>query len=148
RKPPDRSMTNHLCEYLEASAARFPDRPAVVDADGVTLTYCDLDDRASRIAGFLAARGVRRGDRVGLVLRKNADALTAVLGVLKAGAAYVPVDWTGPADRVRTILTDCAVKAVFADASRAEVTAGIETVVFPGTESWQPVLSHEPWRIP
>ena len=86
----------HLCDYLESSADRFPERLAAVDPDGAALTYLELEGRASRIAGFLVDRGVRPGDRVGMVLPKNTSALTAIFGILKARAAYVPVDWTGP----------------------------------------------------
>jgi amino acid adenylation domain-containing protein len=104
-----------------------------------------LNDRASRIAGFLAARGVQHGDRVGLVLPKSTAALTALLGVLKAGAGYVPVDWAGPRDRVRSILKDCQVRAVIADSSRADVTAGIDTVVLCGSKTdWESTWQHEP----
>ena len=87
----------HLCNYLEASTRRFPERLAALDPGGSALTYRELDERASCIAGFLVDHGVRPGDRVGLVVPKNIAALTALLGALKAGAAYVPVDWTGPA---------------------------------------------------
>ena len=57
----------HLAEYLEASAARWPDRTAVVDPGRLELTYAELNRQADALAGFLAARGVRRGDRVGVV---------------------------------------------------------------------------------
>jgi acyl-CoA synthetase (AMP-forming)/AMP-acid ligase II len=101
----------HLCSYLEDSVARFPGNIAVVDADGASLAYAELDRRASCVTGFLRALGVQRGDRVDLALPKSGDAVVALFGAMKAGAGYVPVDWTSPAERIRTILTDCAVKA-------------------------------------
>ena len=73
----------NLCGYLEASAERFPDRVAVVDPDGSSVTYRELNDGADRIAGFLAARGVQPGDRVGLVQPKS------VSGVCEIGRAHV-----------------------------------------------------------
>ena len=57
---------------------------------------------------------------MGLVLPKTTDAITIVFGVMKARAAYVPVDWSSPAERIRTILTDCQVRAVFVDRHRAD----------------------------
>ena len=147
---------SHLAGYLEASASRFPDRLAVADPDGTVLTYREIDERASRIAGFLADRGVRRGDRIGLALPKTTAALTAVFGVLKAGAAYVPVDWTGPAARIGTIFADCQVRAVFADCRRAELAAGAGTAILLGADvssgtdafPWETVLEHAPLEQP
>lgn len=143
---------SHLADYLEASARRFPDRVAAADPDGTALTYREIDARASRIAGFLVDRGVRRGDRIGLALPKTTAALTAVFGVLKAGAAYVPVDWTGPTARIETIFTDCQVRAIFADCRRADLASGSETPILlggdmpPGAEgfAWETVLGHPP----
>jgi len=147
----------HLTDYLETSAIRFPERVAVVDPDGTALTYRELNERAKRIAGFLAKQGVRAGDRVGLVLPKNTAALTAVFGIMKAGAAYVPVDWTGPAERIRTILKDCQVRALFLDSSRPELADTAETVIWLSRDkntsseepifSWDIALQHAPLAI-
>ena len=62
-----------------------------------------------------------RGDRVGIVLQKGLPAVVSIFGVLKAGAAYVPVDATAPADRGRRILTDCAIRALIVDAGCLDV---------------------------
>jgi amino acid adenylation domain-containing protein len=102
----------HLAGYLEASALRWPDRPAVVDPDGRRVTYAELNRQADRVAGFLAASGVARGDRVAVVLPKSVEAVAALFGIMKAGAAYVPVDYTAPLERSRRIVTDCQVRAV------------------------------------
>jgi amino acid adenylation domain-containing protein len=146
----------HLCDYLEASATRFPERLAAVDQDGAALTYSELNERASRIAGFLAARGVGPGDRVGIVLPKSINALTAQFAVMKGRAAYVPVDWSGPVERVLSILTDCAVRAVFLDTRRPDLMEIAETVILHGTDSggaarsgrfhWDAALDHEPLK--
>jgi amino acid adenylation domain-containing protein len=104
-----------LISYLESAARRFPDRIAIVDPFGRQLTYAELDAQANRVAGFLHARGVERGDRVGVVLRKSEAAIVALFGIMKAGAAYVPADYTSPAERIARILTDCRVKVAFLD---------------------------------
>ena len=122
----------HLCNYLEASASRFPERVAAVDPDGTALTYLELNERANRVAGFLVSQGVRPGDRVGLVLPKNIDTLTILFGVMKAHAAYVPVDWASPADRIRTIMSDCQVRAAFVDRRRSELADVSETLIWLG----------------
>ena len=114
-------MTSYqtLQECLAASAQKWPDRIAVVDPDGSALTYRELDERANRIAAFLRSRDVRPGDRVGLVLPKGVPAVSAIFGILKARAAYVPVDYTAPPERNRTILRDCQTRVVFVDSSCA-----------------------------
>jgi len=144
----------HLSDYLATSASRFPDRLAAIDPDGTSLTYRELDEQVSRIAGFLAEQGVRAGDRVGLVLPKSTAALAAVFGIMQARAAYVPVDWTGPAERLRTILKDCQVRALFLDSSRPELADTAETVIWLGEDrntsfpppifSWDLALQHLP----
>src|SRR5215831_12636166 len=118
-----------LCTYLETSARRFNDRVAVVDPDGTSLTYGDLNDRADRVSGFLIARGLQLGDRVGLVQPKNISGVCAIFGILKARGVYVPADSTAPAQRIRSILDNCQVRAVFIDHRCAEIAAGIDTVI-------------------
>ena len=147
----DRSLAfNTLAGYLEDSARKFPDRVAVVDPSGASLTYRQLDDQAARVAAFLLAHGVAPGDRVGLVLPKSAIGVSIIFGVLKARAAYVPADWTAPAARICTILGDCQVRVAFIDARLnaplAEGLSGIKpnAVVAVGTPDWDAVLSHAP----
>lgn len=111
----------HLAEYLEASAERWPRRTAAVGPGDSAITYEELARHADLLAGFLIARGVRRGDRVGVVLPKSLQSVTALFGIMKAGAAYVPVDCTAPPDRIRTILTDCRIRALVIDSRLAQV---------------------------
>ncbi|MFF5315503.1 amino acid adenylation domain-containing protein [Streptomyces massasporeus] len=88
---------------FEAHAAATPDAVAVVHA-GRATTYAELDARANRFAHFLAARGHGRGAKVGVCLDYSADMLVAILGTLKAGAAYVPLDPAYPATRLQLLL--------------------------------------------
>src|SRR5258706_11944921 len=89
----------HLSQLLERAAARRPDHPAVEDEHGRSLTYADLARAADRLATRLARWGAGRGDRVGLFLPKGLEAVAAIHGILRAGAAYVPVDPTAPVVR-------------------------------------------------
>ncbi|MFC5186002.1 non-ribosomal peptide synthetase/MFS transporter [Actinomadura harenae] len=82
-----------------------PGACAVVASDG-TLTYAELADRARRLAGLLRALGVTRGDHVGVLMERTRDLPVALLGILIAGAAYVPVDETAPPGRVARLLSD------------------------------------------
>ncbi|MFF7297270.1 amino acid adenylation domain-containing protein [Streptomyces sp. NPDC008265] len=103
-----------LHHLFERAADAHGDRPAVTDADG-TLTYAELDRRANRLAHTLIARGVRPGDRVGLLLERTASVPAAILAVLKTGAAYVPVDLAAPADRAALVFGDTAATLVLTD---------------------------------
>ncbi|MFJ8211216.1 amino acid adenylation domain-containing protein [Streptomyces sp. NPDC096033] len=88
---------------FEEHARATPDAVAVFRA-GERTTYAELDARANRFARHLAARGVGRGAKVGVCLDYSADLLVAVLGTLKAGAAYVPFDPAYPPARLRLLL--------------------------------------------
>jgi amino acid adenylation domain-containing protein len=88
-----------------AQAARTPDAVAVVAAEGA-LTYRELDERSDRLAGQLAALGAGIESRLGLLLERSLEMVVALLGVLKAGAAYVPLDPDYPADRLAAMLED------------------------------------------
>ncbi|MFF0885031.1 amino acid adenylation domain-containing protein [Streptomyces sp. NPDC003456] len=88
---------------FEAHAEATPEAVAVVCA-GRQVTYAELDARANRFAHFLAARGHGRGAKVGVCLDYSPDMLVAILGTLKAGAAYVPFDPAYPAARLRLLL--------------------------------------------
>jgi amino acid adenylation domain-containing protein len=107
-----------LHQYLEEAARRRPDHPAVVMGE-TTATYAEVDALAGRVAGALAAAGVTRGDRVALFAPKSVEAIAAIYGVMKAGAAYVPIDPSSPALRAGFIARDCDVRAVVADAEHA-----------------------------
>ncbi|MFI6080780.1 amino acid adenylation domain-containing protein [Streptomyces sp. NPDC051217] len=96
-------------------AERTPDRPALT-CDGVSLSYRALDARSSRVAASLRERGVGRGVVVGLAVPRSADLVVALLGILKAGAAYLPLDprWLG--GRLRRLLADAQPMLVITDA--------------------------------
>ncbi|CAM2957580.1 non-ribosomal peptide synthetase [Saccharomonospora xinjiangensis] len=111
-----------------AQARRSPDRPAVITGN-TQVTYGELLGRADAVAGALREGGVRRGDLVGVVLDKGADQVSAVLGVLLAGAAYVPVETSQPVARRDGILRDAGVRAVVTTSSVAEPPADLVVCV-------------------
>ncbi|MEV5645596.1 amino acid adenylation domain-containing protein [Streptomyces flaveolus] len=98
-----------LAERFAATAAVTPDATALVSADGtLAWTYDELDRWANRLAHHFRARGARPDSRVALVLERSPLLVAAVLGVLKTGAAYVPVDPTYPPERIDFLLADLA----------------------------------------
>ncbi|RJL32779.1 non-ribosomal peptide synthetase/MFS transporter [Bailinhaonella thermotolerans] len=94
---------------ISEQVRRTPEAVAVVAADG-ELTYAGLEERAAALASRLRAAGVGRGDRVALLMERGADLPVAVLAVLKAGAAYVPVDDAAPADRIAAIVAAAGIE--------------------------------------
>jgi amino acid adenylation domain-containing protein len=105
--------TRSLALLLEQSTASHPDRPVVSMAEQDGLRYAQFNALANRVRDRLVKLGVKRGDRVGLRLHKSVDGVAAIFGILKSGAAYVPVDADSPATRGAYIHNDCAVRAVF-----------------------------------
>ncbi|MEU5883556.1 amino acid adenylation domain-containing protein [Spirillospora sp. NPDC047279] len=95
-----------VADLFEERAARAPDEVALVCGEA-SLTYAELNERANRLAHELIARGIGPEDRVALVLPRTPEIVVSILGVLKAGAAYVPIDPEYPADRVAYMLDDC-----------------------------------------
>jgi amino acid adenylation domain-containing protein len=118
----------HLSQLLDEAAQARPEHSAVEDETGRRLSYSELAHGADRLATRLARWGVDRGDRVGLWLPKSLEAVTAIHGVLRTGASYVPVDPTGPAARAAGILAASGVKAAIV---AAELVPALRTA-WPG----------------
>ncbi|MGY1743620.1 MULTISPECIES: Pls/PosA family non-ribosomal peptide synthetase [unclassified Blastococcus] len=112
-----------LEHVFEETCDARPDAPAV-DAGELTLSYAALDARANRLAAHLRRRGVGAGARVALLSDDPVATYTALLGALKAGAAYVPLDVAFPADRIGYVLEDAGVDLVVTTAgARARLGA-------------------------
>jgi amino acid adenylation domain-containing protein len=115
--PRDRSV--HA--LFEAQAERTPDRVAAVfpraGAEAQVLRYRELDEQANRLASHLRRRGVAAGDVVGLYLERSPELLVALLGVLKSGASYLPLDPAFPAERLRGMLEDSEARVVLCTGS-------------------------------
>ncbi|HEX7238904.1 MAG TPA: amino acid adenylation domain-containing protein, partial [Longimicrobiaceae bacterium] len=108
---------------FEAQARRTPDAVAL-SADGGTLTYAELDRRAGALAGLLRERGVGPESRVGLLLERSAEMVVAMLGVLKAGGAYLPLDPAYPAERLEYMLADSGARLLLTEVGLAERVPG------------------------
>lgn len=91
--------TRALHQLLDQSASRFPDKVAVEESESGSIRYGELARLSDRVCDRLRQMSVDPGDRVGICLRKSADAVASLFGIMKAGAAYVPVDPTAPASR-------------------------------------------------
>ena len=112
-----------LAALFERQAELRPGQLAVICGRD-RVTYGDLDQRANQMARFLETQGVGPGDSVAFLLPRSAEVYAVLLGILKAGAAYVPLDPEYPADRVGFILSDCGARAVVTTTDLAAKTAG------------------------
>ncbi len=104
-------MAYLLQQLLAKTAARFPERTAVW-AQGRTLTYQQLEEQSNQLAHLLRESGIRKGDRVGIYFPKAIESVVSMLGVLKAGGVYVPLDPQSPVRRIEYILENCGVKGL------------------------------------
>ncbi|MFF8319167.1 amino acid adenylation domain-containing protein [Streptomyces bobili] len=109
-----------IARLFAVRAATDPHRPALALHDGTTVSYGDLADRAHRLAHLLVERGVRPGQVVALMADRSADTVTAVLAVLAAGAAYLPIDPAYPDERIAYVLDDARPAAVLTTAAVAD----------------------------
>jgi amino acid adenylation domain-containing protein len=107
-------------QFLAASAHRFAAKVAVEDPGKGSITYGELDALTDRLRDRLLRLGVHRGDRVGFYLRKSIDSIASIYGILKTGAAYVPVDPGAPVTRNAYIFANCDVRVVIVEQRYAE----------------------------
>ncbi|WP_416654229.1 non-ribosomal peptide synthase/polyketide synthase [Bacillus amyloliquefaciens] len=104
-----REQTIH--EMFEEQARRTPNQAAVV-YEGKQLTYEELNRRANQLARTLQAKGVRADQLVGIMTERSLEMIVGILGVLKAGGAYLPIDPDSPPERIRYILSDSGVSVL------------------------------------
>ena len=129
-----------LVDILQATVERHPDADAI-DNGLNRLSYRQLWERVEQIAGRLAATGVRPGDRVGIRMSSGSlDLYVAILAVLRAGAAYVPVDADDPDERAELVFGQAQVRRVLGGDLPLSSTGN---VMLPG----RPELTHDAWII-
>ena len=133
-----------LHELFEAQAARAPEGVAL-RAGAEAITIGALNRRANRLAHYLWSLGVRAGHRVALCLPRSADFVASVLGALKAGAAYVPIDPSYPHNRLQFVLQDSGATVVITHVAQAEnfASAGARVVVIDGASD-QAAMAQQP----
>lgn len=124
----DESQT--LQQLFECQAEQCPERIAV-RCHGETLTYSQFNQRANQLAHYLLAKGVVPGDVIALYLERSIEFLIAVFGVLKAGAAYLPLDISNPDERVNIILKDAGNPLVITSmAARKQFATDVSVMMF------------------
>jgi amino acid adenylation domain-containing protein len=109
-------------ELIGRQAAATPEAPAVV-CGNVRLSFAELDIRANRLAHVLHRRGVGPEALVGIMTGRGPELVVGILGVLRAGAAYLPLDATVPAERLRYLIRDAGVTVMLSTATHAAAAA-------------------------
>ncbi|HSL84009.1 MAG TPA: AMP-binding protein, partial [Thermoanaerobaculia bacterium] len=120
-----------LHHLVSAQATAAPDAPAVIDAAG-RMSYRRLDRRANALARRLVAEGVGPESRVGVLLERSRDLAVALLGVLKAGAAFVPLDPSLPRERLRYLVEDSRALRVISEVGPEEAAEAPAVEASPG----------------
>ncbi|HEY1479227.1 MAG TPA: amino acid adenylation domain-containing protein, partial [Gaiellales bacterium] len=136
---PGSALDGSLVRLWEARAAAAGASIAVI-ADDATVTFGELDTRANMLARHLQALGVEPGDRVAVRMTRGADAVLAILAVLKAGAAYVPIDPRYPSDRQAYVLEhsqSAALLTQHALVDEATAALGVPVVAVDIAASWE-----------
>lgn len=126
-----------LHQFVEQSARQQPERPAL-RWQHQTLTYGELNARANRWARVLQQQGVSAGDRVAVKLAVSPELIIALLAILKAGAAYVPIDEDCPPERQAAMLEDCQPQLLIAEQALSDVCALLSPVSLDESAKDQP----------
>ncbi|MCX6318740.1 MAG: amino acid adenylation domain-containing protein [Bacteroidetes bacterium] len=104
-----------IVDLFEEQVTLYSDRIALVCGES-RMSYAELDERSSALSAYLrTVQGVRKGDRVGIMLDRSLESVLCIIGVLKSGAAYVPVDPLYPVDRISYMLSDADCRVVITD---------------------------------
>src|SRR5579859_2116917 len=124
-------MAYLLQQLLQNSASRYPEKLAVW-ARGRSITYRQLEQRSNQLAHLLRERGVRKGDRVGIYFPKCVESVIAMLGIVKTGGVYVPLDPQAPADRIGYIIGNCGIRVLITreDKRRGLDSKKLESLMF------------------
>jgi non-ribosomal peptide synthetase-like protein len=117
-----------LPDFFQHTCDRVPANVAVV-AGSSEITYAELDRRANQVTHLLRKRGIAAGARVGILLGRSEDTYAALLGVLKAGAAYVPLDLSFPVDRLAYIAEDAGLCEIITTSASRDVTRNLQCPV-------------------
>lgn len=125
-----------LNDVIEEACRRYASRTAVSTASA-DISYGELDARANQMARLFIARGVKPGDRVAVLLDRGIETYVALFALLKAGAAYVPLDANHPSDRIRFIISDSAATLAVAHLRLADRLAdcGVPTLIMGGARA-------------
>lgn len=124
--PYDIDNISTVTELFEKQVQLHKDKTAVY-CGGKSLSYDELDKKANVLANCLRSKGVSAGSRVAVISPKCLEAIIGILAIVKAGAAYVPIDMSYPKERINIVIEDCAPSAVLTYGEMSDVECGNKT---------------------
>ncbi len=137
--PSDKTIT----ELFEQQVIKTPDSPAVISGNS-KLSYKELNERANQIANYLLSKGVKSEALVAICMERSIDILAGMLGILKAGCAYVPIDPEYPAERIKYMLEDTASEFIITGKRSSQKLKVIENVKLIDLDAEQLTISKLP----
>jgi amino acid adenylation domain-containing protein len=140
------SSDSCLHQLFESQVESTPNKVAVVCA-GKTLTYRQLDERANQLARFLMANRIAPGDLVAIMTERSTEMVVALLGVLKAGASYLPLDPVYPPDRIAFMLHDSATRMVLTQETLLDRLPATEARIVCLDREWRPIADQGSKRV-
>ena len=129
-----------LHEVIALQASKTPDAVAVVSGDK-TQTYRQLDQRSNELANYLRSQGIGRGDLVGLCCNRDIDTPALLVGIMKSGAGYLPLDPDYPVDRLVYMVENSEVKHIVAHLDQSELTNQFDAPVTVVDRDWNNVAA-------
>ncbi|MGK7886280.1 MAG: amino acid adenylation domain-containing protein, partial [Crocosphaera sp.] len=132
-----RDYPNHQClhQLIEAQVNQSPQAIAV-KFEGKSLTYGELNAKANQLAHYLREKGIQADNLVGIALERSLEMVIGLLGILKAGAAYVPIDPNYPSDRIAYMLDDSQVSMVLTQGKLIEQLPATDASLFSLDDDW------------
>lgn len=128
----------NILQLFQEQVKRNPENTALI-CRGKQLTYREVDEKSDQLAAFLTEKGVRKEDIIALKLHRSLDLIIGIMGVLKAGAAYLPVDPSYPPERISYMLADskCRYLITNQDGRQATRLSGVEEINLNNAQIWQ-----------
>ncbi|QDH79509.1 amino acid adenylation domain-containing protein [Echinicola soli] len=114
---------------VHAMANQFPTKTAI-EFQNQLITYKELEDQSNRFAAFLQSKKFKKGDRIGLFMPRSADMVIGLLGIIKSGVTYIPIDPELPHDRIHHMLMDASAKAIVTTTSIKNIPPAAVQLVF------------------
>ncbi|MDN5396527.1 MAG: amino acid adenylation domain-containing protein, partial [Chryseobacterium sp.] len=127
--PKELEMPKTLIQMFEEQVHKTPDKAALI-LSGRSISYCSLDEKSSLVANYLIGLGIKNDDFVACYHEQSIERIISLLGILKAGAAYAPLDTTYPMERIKLMLDDTQPKVIIGSAKFSQMKNEVEQPVY------------------
>src|SRR5580704_5218662 len=119
---------DNLQSFFEKQYSLFPDKVCLI-CDGTETTYRSIEESANQLANWLIAQGTKPDDIIGVHIDRSTDLYIIMLGILKAGAAYLPIDAEYPHDRIEYILEDTKISLLLTTKNYTDINFSADKII-------------------